>query len=239
MAEIDSDTLSGTENSLFQKGAARRLIRPQFMVGLSVHLDMVIDGRPIKTRVNVAGWVEDQVLLLTAPAFVMPTLQPNFDGPVTFRYLLDGVIYGFRAGIARRILKPTRLWMVDYPMQVEFRTLRKQVRTSVLIPTKASLGGHVHEGLILDLSAGGALLSLPTIRRNLKIDDKVSLEFQLPGGGEIRGLEANIRCIRASEGFTHLGVQFQAGDETENVARFLAGLPNLNTDGESFPLDSY
>lgn len=200
--------------------------RPSFMVGLDVFLDIKNGGDVIKTRCNVVGWVADDYILVTAPVASRQLVDLQPGESVVMRYLLDGIVYGFSSTLVRRIISPSHLWAVQYPRTIEWRCLRQHARLHALIPAVVNDQQQARDALILDISEGGALLSLREGAEPVAMGEMVKLRFQLPNGQEVDDLEAKVRNLHMTSRIGQVGVQFSPdGEAYERVVAFVREVP--------------
>jgi c-di-GMP-binding flagellar brake protein YcgR len=147
-------------------------------------------------------------ILLDIPVFGGKPVIPEFNTPITVRFLYEGTIFGFNSFL-RQVHGKGSLMVLDYPPRLETHTLRNIERIKTLmraevlspnIPAKAS-------GVILDFSWSGAKLGLETdaVFENGQV---LSISFTLGDGTAITNLESTVRNSRKSGDKTVYGISF-------------------------------
>lgn len=66
-----------------------------------------------------------------------------------------GSILGFQSCIRERLKRPTTLFVLDFPLQVEVLSLRRHDRVFCYLPANALFAGNDLCGTIVDISSGG------------------------------------------------------------------------------------
>ncbi len=199
--------------------------RPNFIVGLDLYLDLVHQYKKVRCKVNVHGWYHDDFFIVDAPMINAQEVELRTNEFVTVRFILDGVVYAFNTTLLRKVVAPTRLWLLSYPTIMETKTLRKHSRLQTLIPV--SIDGFEEKALIIDLSSGGALVdcanwqSLPDLQ-------EIKMSFNLPNGKEVLDLPAQVKNIIKNESIKQFGVSFSSSENEQGraIKEFIDALPN-------------
>jgi c-di-GMP-binding flagellar brake protein YcgR len=202
----------------------QRPIRPTFIVGLDLYMDLLVNNNKVRCKATVHGWVDNQFFMTSSPTLNGQEVQIKPNEVITVRFILDGVVYGFNSMMLRRVLGPVNLWFLAYPNIIETITLRKHSRLPMLIPV--TINGEQHKGLILDLSLGGALIDCLTMCESMP--GSIELAFALPNGTEVKALRAEVKNVRSYETSRQLGVRFADANAAaiDAVRQFIEQLPS-------------
>lgn len=205
---------------LFEQGN----VKPAFIVGLELHLDVHFKGKQIRCRTVVHGWYYDEYFIIEAPAINGQEIYVNNNDNITVRFILNGVVYGFNTNLLRKVLAPTRLWLMAYPNILETRTLRRYTRLQSLIPVKIKEGQM--EAIIIDLSLGGAMLDC-TGCTGIPTEEQLTLSFILPNGNDVSDLKADIKSIKSNSQGRTIGLEFlhASPDKIQLIDDFIKKLP--------------
>ena len=140
------------------------------------------------------------------------------DKSVTVRYLHEGNVYGFEAKVLTVAMSPFRLLFLQYPFMLETLNLRGSQRLDCYLPSAIKLGETWHEGMILNISAGGCQLTIEgkggSAPPPVTTDDEVLLEFKMFGTEQpimIGGTARNVNLTSANR--LTMGVKFDALSE--------------------------
>ncbi len=135
------------------------------------------------------------------------------DKGVTVRYLHEGNVYGFETEVQWVATAPFRLLFLKYPVTLETLNLRNSQRLDCYLPSAVKLGEDWHDGMILNISAGGCQLALeskgPRELPPVTADDQVMLEFKMFGTEQpimIGGMARNVNLNSANR--LTMGVKF-------------------------------
>ena len=182
------------------------------------------------------GFVPEKCLILQTPAAYNPRTDHREGDDVTVRYMDDGIVYGFRSEILSYVYAPVRLLFLSLPDDVEAMELRASRRVDTMIKAVLSKGSFHLSGVILNLSGGGCLLSLPrefdavTGEEEILWDavalaekDRVALSFSIDsvGGGGPRKLKevgGEVCRVEWEEGHVRLNLKFD-GAQTEAIGQ--------------------
>jgi hypothetical protein len=129
--------------------------------------------------------------------------------------MIDGTVYGFNTSLIRKILDPTELWLLIYPNIVETKSLRQHRRIQVHLP--ATIEPSNVDGLILDLSKGGAMLE---ISNHCPIGEQLHLSFTLPNNEEVQNMLVEVRGFQQNSHAFQVGISFDRSDK-ENLMKIL------------------
>jgi c-di-GMP-binding flagellar brake protein YcgR len=134
--------------------------------------------------------------LVDTPLVAGKVVVPEYNAPITVRFLYDGVIYGFTSYLSMAHGRGSLL-MLEHPKNIEKHPLRKLERIKTVIRAEAVVVQKQQKvsGVILDFSQSGAKLGLET-GQGFETGDNLLLSFTLGDGTEITALEATVRNNR-------------------------------------------
>lgn len=146
---------------------------------------------------TLIGYRDGAYILLETPEADIPVgmVGPfQADDVLTVRYVIDGMVVGFRARVIGRIHAPVSLTIVAFPRQFQTHALRQSPRLACHLPCQARVEGHeLLRAMLRDVSDHGcqvrvALDDLPEGLKELAADSPIELELDIPAesGGERR-----------------------------------------------------
>ena len=146
---------------------------------------------------TLVGYRDGAYLLLETPESDIPVgLVGPFQAEdvLTIRYVIDGMVVGFRAQVIGRIHAPVALTIAAFPRQYQKHALRQSPRLACHLPCVVRIGGHeLPRAMLRDVSDHGcqvrvALDDLPAELKEVPADTLIELELEVPAasGGERR-----------------------------------------------------
>jgi c-di-GMP-binding flagellar brake protein YcgR len=185
---------------------------PQMVVGLSVQVDTAVAGKSLRMQCTVVGWLNTQVLLISAPLVHEEVISLSPGAGLVVRYLHEGMIYGFATTLIKSQKRPIPVWYLEYPSYVEVINMRRRPRIDVLLNAVSLEGQTWH---IVNLSGNGALLA---VERRISIDETVQFSFTMPDGAEVKDMMARVvRLMETREG-RFIGVVYTDGQDEKIAA---------------------
>jgi c-di-GMP-binding flagellar brake protein YcgR len=207
------------ENLIFSEREAI----PQFAVGLHLFFDINHKGQKFRAKANLLGWNRNNFLISSCPAHEKRSLFLTADSEIIVRYLLEGTVYGFTTRILRKYLDPQPFLMLKYPELVEVKSLRGSPRIQTLINVQTE---KETSWILLDLSYNGALI---TLKGDARVGQRIKLTFNLPDGGEVKDLTAEVVRVVATKQDFQIAVKFDEGDEQlARVRTFVDSYQNIS-----------
>lgn len=177
-----------------------------------------------KMQSELIGLAPFEFLLIRMP-LISGLFEKFHEGKnLVVRYISNGTIFAFNAGVISSVRKPTPLLFIDYPKRLEMIELRQEKRTGCHIPSKCHCRIGVVEAVIIDISVGGCKAA---VRKNtksineVKNEDLVVMKFFLNSDDEETTVSGVIKN-QTNEGDTiYWGVKFseiseEAGDRITN-----------------------
>ncbi len=198
-------------------------------IGTPLHIN--IQGLEIKIKTKLIGMESWEYLIIKAPVGYAGIRNKMVEGnKVVVRYLREGSIFGFEAYILTVIDKPTSLLIIDYPRNIEEKSIRKAERKDCYIPCTIIIDNEESDGTLVDISTGGCQCVAP----NHKSDEysgpengsSVKISFELPTEDEQIVLEGLIVNTAEYHAAARLGIKFSEGIDAaqEPIKKFLEQL---------------
>lgn len=134
------------------------------------------------------GMVMDEAIILQLPATPGVTQLLSEAYAVVVRFVHDGKAYGFETRFLAALRKPLPLLFLAFPHGVQQVGLRSCDRLEVAEKALLTVGEHVMEGVVTDVSCGGCKLKLPRDDASLSLasGSPAELEFSLSAGERVR-----------------------------------------------------
>jgi hypothetical protein len=132
------------------------------------------------------------------------------------RFIVTGKVLGFETIIKAHLLKGAlSIALLEYPNRLETYDARQSKRVSVFVPAEVELNGQIHQGIILDMSAGGVLFSFAQNPENTpSIDERTELSCEFLGVQGIQRFGCLIKSIRNEQGRLCIGLCYHNLDPT-------------------------
>lgn len=162
---------------------------------------------------TLVGYQENNSLIVRLPLVAGIDNMAKESTPVTIKYLHHGTVYGFRTEvIGRYVRSPLRFLFLAYPLKVERHNLRKTTRINCYITATAELKDGPVEGVIVDLSPGGASFASYAVEGQpypqVEIDDTVIVRGYVVGQEVLKELGCKVRSISQDDRRMLLGLAF-------------------------------
>ena len=153
------------------------------------------------------GWRKGSHLMLDRPKAPNGAFVALQEGqPCGIRFLREGEACAFDAQVidwdTRRFNPYVR---ISWPREVDHVCFRKFERVKISVPCIVRLEGNQHRGDIRDMSIGGCAI---VTRDEFEREAVLSLDFELPDGTKMSGVEAVVRGVRECPEGHFLGCQF-------------------------------
>lgn len=169
---------------------------------------------------DLVGIVQGEYLILRMPLVSGIRARLAQGAPVTMRYLLGGVIFGFSTSVITFISRPGFLVFLAFPDMVEQLELRQHRRVNCLFPVALHLPEAILRGIMLDLSLGGCRVALEPggelTADDIAGKDLVVLHLPTLQDAENIVLSCRVKTAHTSGNRIHAGLQFL---DMEPVAR--------------------
>lgn len=194
------------------KGAAELL---DLQPGSSVTLDFTAGPRQLPC--TLMGFLQDNSLIVRLPlvAGIDPATEDG--SQVTVRFVHQGTVHGFETRVVGRYIKgPLRFLFLACPNEIEQLNLRRHVRINCYIPAVAQVNGQDLQGVIVDLSPGGARYAgfaekgkpLPMV----DVDNSLTLSGNVEGREVFNKLPCLVRSVSKDNRRLLLGLAFAEPD---------------------------
>jgi hypothetical protein len=169
--------------------------------GLAIGMPMTISFEGMGTfKSMLIGLEYGQYFIMKLPH--MPSLplklyQQNY---FVVRYFHAGNAYGFRTTLISQIKEPVRLFILDYPGEIESLNLRKSERYSCQLPACASIISADAEpskrnGFITDISSDGCCFECDVSEDEKPADAKIGAAIEL----DFRFNHEDVSCVLKTE----------------------------------------
>lgn len=154
---------------------------------------------------------------------------------LTFRYLHQGALVGFRSEIIHYMAAPFSLLFVSYPMEIQTQHLRGSQRVVCNFPAVVESGKRQIKGVISDISAGGCrfIYEPPTgVEFNIRPGESLSGRFHLLEKTQDYPFRARVVSVGLSGGKRFAGLRFDLAqtrlpdslrDYIDEIAQLLEG----------------
>jgi c-di-GMP-binding flagellar brake protein YcgR len=202
-------------------------------IGTTVLLEFFATRERVKCQfVGLSG---TDFLVLRVPLTTGSRERFREGNTLTFRYLNQGSLVGFRSEVLHYMASPFSLLFVSYPMEIETRQLRDSRRVPCNFPAVLDAGSRTIKGVISDISDGGCLFVH---------DPAGDEEFELRPGEQVAGsfhvlektkkypFKARVTSMQACGDKRLAGLSFDPAqtrlpdsvrDYIEEIAEFLEG----------------
>jgi hypothetical protein len=186
--------------------------------GAAIGMQMVITVEGIGTfKSTLIGMVHGQCLIIKLPLMSDIPLKIFQQNYFVVRYVHAGCAYGFRTSLVSLIKEPLRLFVLDYPDNIENLNLRKNDRYNCLIPAvakilRADATSFEWQGFITDISAAGCCFEC-IIPDGVKpadatIGDMVDFSINFPNDDAIWTLNAETRSLNIDQKKSIFGLKY-------------------------------
>ena len=187
-----------------------------FEIGADIFISS-LKQRQVSARSRIVGARIGEFILVDTPVSKLnDRFHSEMGQDVYCGYIRDGESYHF----ATRIIKDLGegITMMDYPVQFNHAILRKhprikgKLRTRFIVKTRSQ--SEDREGYIVDISEGGCRVFIDAVMP-LVSNTQCLLDFHLPGGEHIAGLEGLVlkaNCNRKTKN-TEVSVEFTGPSE--------------------------
>ncbi len=122
-------------------------------------------------------------------------------------------MYGFRTAIMGIMEYPEQLLFLTFPAKYESLNLRKEERVGCFISAALVFGGEEHAGAVVNLSQGGAMVSVTLVEgaplAGVQKDEQIFIVFTLQENGYTACVRCIVRSVENSSGVIRLGLQFK------------------------------
>jgi c-di-GMP-binding flagellar brake protein YcgR len=152
-------------------------------------------------------------ILLDTPVVAGKPVIPEYNAPITVRFLYDGVIYGFSTFL-RMAHGRGSILVLEHPKNVEKHPLRtlERIKTIMRAEVRTTQKPEKISGVILDFSHSGAKLGIETadVYNN---GDNLLITFALGDGTVINNLAVTVKNSRKIGDKVVYGISFSASPD--------------------------
>lgn len=198
-----------------------------FTVGTILNLDAKKKNDKFRFTANLLGWIRPDYLLISA-TYDRGIMFLQIGTKIIARFLFEGQIYGFETKLVYKQSDPQPIWFLNFPNYIEVINLRDSSRYPVTCEVKDK------EGIIYftrDISEGGASLiyNKKDFRFDKNLGDNLTLNFKLPDGIDINGLNAEIVRKYSDSNQQMFGVSFNKDniDELKKISLYISKLKDF------------
>jgi len=178
-----------------------------FSVDTLITVDLGTGAEKANCFSRIRGWREDKFVILDLPLAGGKPIYLHGKKEYIFRYIQDGVYWGFRSWVIENVFKPFPFTIIRYPTDSEHRSLRAVPRYKTNLEATFKCEGFEGKGIIMDLSLQGCLLSteVPT---SLEVGRVIVTTIHCPGQDSIHNLTGAIRNVTSKDNRYFAGVSF-------------------------------
>lgn len=174
------------------------------------------DGLELKLKSRLVGLEKKSYLIvsLEEQGLDSKTVQPFLvpDNPVRIYHTREGVLRGWLTRVLNQTATPYRHLYLAYPHQAEFCSLRGHARMDCHLQAHMTLGGKERRGLIVNLSGGGAAVSIDWVPEGPweepLPEERCALTFSLLPKTPTLEMDGLIKSCRILADKTVLGLAF-------------------------------
>jgi len=184
-----------------------------FSVDTLVTIDLGAGAEKATCFSRVRGWREEKFVILDLPVANGKPIYLHQKKEYIFRYIEDGVYWGFRSWVIENVFKPFPFTIIRYPTDSEHRSLRAVPRYKTNLDAAFKCEGMEGKGVVQDLSLQGCLLSTEDAA-GLEVGRVIVTTIKCPGQDSIQNLIGAIRNITSKDGRFLAGVSFHQTPKT-------------------------
>lgn len=146
-----------------------------------------------KFEVRVRGWQDGKYIIADIPMCKGEPLTLVELTGCEILFIKDGAFIKFMTKVVRVYYQSPPIMIIAFPVAVDKKNLRKHQRFPVSVPISFRVGGGLpFDGLMRDLSLGGALI---TAEYELLKGDDIAIAASLKFG-KLNGLKATVQNVR-------------------------------------------
>jgi c-di-GMP-binding flagellar brake protein YcgR len=177
-------------------------------VNLGTAVTINLDGTKENIQAKFVGMEEDVFFLLRFPRRTSISEYLFENNLVKARFVATGKILGFEMAIKAHFFKGNLSFaLLEYPTRLETYDARQSRRVKVFVPAELEFSGQAHQGVILDMSAGGVLFSFGQSLESVPaVEEKVNLTFHHFGVHGALRLDCQVKSIRNEQDRTTIGL---------------------------------
>lgn len=159
---------------------------------------------------SVIRSVTSHYVLIDTPMELGKPLSVGKGSPAFIRFACGGVVNGFEGIVVKQYTSPSFLWALSRPAHISSTRIRQSERVSTFIPAVLATIDGSFTGVIMDLSEGGGLFA--TKAEGDVVPVSCGLNFTLPSGENVEGLQCQPCNIKKTGGKTLIGLSFDKGE---------------------------
>lgn len=198
---------------------------------LGSELRLQVDGIDWSVRTEVVGMEPSRFLIVRTPDIGNASAGGHSLLPgdrVVARFMDRGVVLGFESEVLETVSRPERMMFLSYPDIVTPEYLRASSRIDCFLPGQLLLGTRSMSGVVTDLSVGGCLWRIKSVRAEEQamlftaLDRAMSIQLKLrmPNVEKAVVVKGKLRNIRKDNGRIRVGIEFM--DQTSVVREHLS-----------------
>jgi len=178
-------------------------------------------GCEMRIKAQVLGAVPGAYIVLREVAsggradHRLSAISPRVGDTLLVRFLHDGVVFGFRAGVARIVMEPEFLLFISYPIRVERFSVRQQRRWVCSVPCAIMSGDKADHALMTDVNESGCGI-VGKVQQDValpEVDHPLRITLRTPGADQPFTVEGMIRRIDGTETVWQAGIAFDEAQQ--------------------------
>lgn len=179
----------------------------------------LLDQRKSRCNCELVGYKAGKYLMFRVEDEALPDRFFVNGLAVICRFLVEdsvGECFAFKSELLQLMRFPDKLVVVNFPQNIQRRSLRNEKRNSIFVPASVRLNLEVvhhtrsFNGHLIDLSSGGCrFLFDPSHQANKVNLAPVVLHIQCEKTGINRQIQGEVRSSRIEEKGLSIGIQFQ------------------------------
>jgi hypothetical protein len=178
-------------------------------------------GCEMRIKAQVLGAVPGAYIVLREVAsggraeHRLSAISPRVGDTLLVRFLHEGVVFGFRAGVARIVMEPEYLLFISYPIRVERFSVRQQRRWVCSIPCAITVGEKADHGLMTDVNDSGCSIVGKVQKDSVlpEADHPLKIMLRTPDSDHPFTVKGMVRRIDATETVWQAGIVFDEAQQ--------------------------
>lgn len=221
----------GPEDRNQDKQAGSADIALDTLTRLDQGTKLVIDfeNGPQQVPCTMMGYSDNNHQIIRLPLVAGMEHASQDGNPVQVRFMIRGAVYVYHSRVTgREDSSPLQFLFLANPANIHKQNLRRHTRVTCYISAMARIGQGNVEGVLLDLSPGGASFACfadedkpyPTV----EINDAVVVDGQAAGKDMFQALECRVRSISQDNRRMLLGLAFadEMNETVEMIGEYVA-----------------
>ena len=145
----------------------------------------------------------------------LSAISPRVGDTLLVRFLHEGVVFGFRAGVARIVMEPEYLLFISYPVRVERFSVRQQRRWVCGVPCAIISDEKADHVLMTDVNESGCGI-VGKVQEDVavpEVNNPLRITLRTPGADQPFTVEGMVRRIDATETIWQAGIAFDEAQQ--------------------------